>query len=256
MNPAPARSGRGPAVQAALIQFVAFAAMLLLAYVLPKFGLSVSVGAAALLQGTFAAGASYLRRLAPWWYAIQFLLPIALLATLSLKLPPALFLGAFLVLLGLYWSTFRTQVPFYPSGPKVWAVVAALLPAQRPLRVIDIGSGLGGLALSLARRRPDCTVSGIELAPLPWLISHLRARLADSRARFVRGDYESLDFGAYDVVFAYLSPAAMASLWCKAKAEMRSGSMLLSYEFLIDAAVPDMTIAATGDGPALYLWQF
>ncbi len=84
----------------------------------------------------------------------------------------------------------------------------------------------------------------------------LRARLAGSAARFVRGDYERLDFGQYDVVFAYLSPAAMAALWRKAAREMRPGSMLLSYEFCIAEKPPDRSIAATVSGPALYVWYF
>jgi SAM-dependent methyltransferase len=257
-------SGRPPAVQAALIQCLAFVLTVALAYllsylpqqrVLPVF-LPVSIGGAVLLQGALAFMITYLRRLAPWWCAIQLLFPAALAATLALHLPPALFLFAFLLLLGLYWSTFRTQVPFYPSGPKVWNAVAALLPAQRPARLIDIGSGLGGLALNLARRRPDCSVSGIELAPLPWAISRLRAYCSGNRARFVRGDYENLDFADYDVVFAYLSPAAMAALWRKAHAQMRSGAMLLSYEFAIEGRAPDRAIHPTVGGPVLYVWQF
>jgi cyclopropane fatty-acyl-phospholipid synthase-like methyltransferase len=130
------------------------------------------------------------------------------------------------------------------------------LPPGRPLRLIDIGSGLGGLVLYLARLRPDADCGGIELAPLPWLVSRLRARLAGSGARFLLGDYENLDFSRYDAVFAYLSPAAMAGLWRKAAAEMRPGSMLISYEFAIDARAPDQTIHATQGGDALYIWYF
>jgi cyclopropane fatty-acyl-phospholipid synthase-like methyltransferase len=134
--------------------------------------------------------------------------------------------------------------------------VAALLPPERPARVIDIGSGLGGLVLALARRRPDCEVSGIELAPLPWLLSRLRARLAGSRAHFIRGDYNGLDFGRYDLVFAYLSPAAMGALWRKAEAEMKPGSVLVSYEFIIADREPDRRIVTTGSRKILYLWHF
>ena len=39
--------------------------------------------------------------------------------------------------------------------------------------------------------------------------SRLRAGFAQSRARFLRGDYNDLDFGRYVLVFAYRSPAAM-----------------------------------------------
>ena len=45
--------------------------------------------------------------------------------------------------------------------------------------IVDIGSGLGGLVLDLARAPPRLRrSSGIELAPLPWLASRLRAQLA------------------------------------------------------------------------------
>jgi SAM-dependent methyltransferase len=161
-----------------------------------------------------------------------------------------------LFLLGLYWSTFRTQVPYYPSNRRVWEQVLGLLPTDRPLRLIDIGSGLGGLTMYLARRRPDCDCVGIELAPLPWLASRLRAGLSRSAARFVRGDYEDLDFSTFDLVFAYLSPAAMDALWRKASAELRPGAMLLSYEFEIDARVPDKTILTTSGATPLYVWYF
>jgi SAM-dependent methyltransferase len=211
---------------------------------------------AAVLQGTVAALLTWRRGLAKWWRAIQFLFPVSLLGAGMLDLPPALFLVVFLFLLGLYWSTFRTQVPFYPSGPSAWKAVEALLPAGRPVRLIDIGSGLGGLVLDLARRRPDSQFTGIELAPLPWMVSRLRARLKRSSASFIRGDYEALDFGQYDLVFAYLSPAAMPALWNKASREMKPGTMLISYEFNIPAKPADKTIDATPFGPALYVWCF
>jgi SAM-dependent methyltransferase len=252
----PRQIWRAPAVRAALLQALAFPLMLSLVYLLARAGFPLPPFGVALLQGALAAALSWRCGLASWWRPIQLLFPPTLLAAQSLQLPPVVFLLAFLFLLALYWSTFRTQVPFYPSGAPVWDAVAQLLPAQRPARLVDIGSGLGGLVLNLARRRPDCACSGIELAPLPWLCSVLRARLAGSAARFVRGDYERLDFGQYDVVFAYLSPAAMAALWRKAAREMRPGSMLLSYEFCIAEKPPDRSIAATVSGPALYVWYF
>lgn len=247
---------RAPAPRAALIQLLAVPATFLLSWLAAAGGSPVSLLGVALLQGALAAVLTWRFRLAPWWRAIQLLFPPALLAGAALQLPPAAFLIAFLCMLGLYWSTFRTQVPFYPSSPAVWNAVAQLLPAQRALRLIDIGSGLGGLVLNLARRRPDCACCGIEVAPLPWLLSCLRARAQGSAARFLRGDYERLDFASYDVVFAYLSPAAMDALWQKASREMRPGSMLLSYEFDILAKAPDRTIHATVRGPALYVWHF
>jgi SAM-dependent methyltransferase len=210
----------------------------------------------ALLQGILAALLTVRAGLARWWRLIQMAFPLMLLAALALDLPPSLFLGAFALFVILFWSTFRTQVPYYPSGPALRPLVASLLPAGGAPRVIDIGSGFGGLVLDLARRRPDATVEGIELAPLPWLASRLRAALTGSRSRFRRGDYETLDFGHYDLVFAYLSPAAMDALWRKAQREMRPGSQLASYEFGIAARAPDRTLVPPGSMRTLYIWVF
>jgi hypothetical protein len=246
---------RAPAAKAALIQGLSLLFVLSSVWLVRHFGIVFSIVEAAFLQGVVAALMTWKVRLAPWWYGIQFFFPMALLATNSLHLPPVIFLLIFIFLLATYWSTFRTQVPFYPSGPAVSDAVAQLLPTGR-VRMIDIGSGLGGLVLKLARSRPDAQFFGIELAPLPWLLSTLRARLSSNGCRFVRGDYELLDFGVYDVVFAYLSPAAMGALWVKAEREMRPGSMLISYEFLIHARTPDQTIVAKSMTAALYVWYF
>ena len=255
-RPAPRRLLQLPAVRALLIQILCFPLTLAAVWLLARAGVPMSYLLVALLQGAWAALLSWRAGLASWWRLIGFGFAPALLLVQSLELPPSVFLVAFLLFLLVYWSTFRTQVPYYPSGRAVWDTVAGLLPPDRPARAIDIGSGLGGLVLELARRRPDCQIDGIELAPLPWLASCLRARLSGSRARFLRGDYNRLDFGQYDLVFAYLSPAAMTALWRKAEAEMRPGSVLLSYEFGIVERTPDLRFVVTDSKKILYLWHF
>ncbi len=250
------RIWHAPAVQALILQCAAFPLTLVTVYVLARAGVSLTFVMVALLQGAFASLLTWWRKLAVWWLAIQLLFPLALMQAQTAAISPLIFLVAFLFLLALYWSTFRTQVPYYPSGRRVWDEVARLLPQGRAVRAIDIGSGLGGLVLELARRRPESRFDGIELAPLPWLVSSLRARLAGGNARFIRGDYEHLNFAHYDLVFAYLSPAAMSALWRKAANEMRPGAILLSYEFLITEREPDISIVPTGRGPSLYVWHF
>ncbi|MFL6714747.1 MAG: class I SAM-dependent methyltransferase [Burkholderiaceae bacterium] len=244
---------RLPSVQALLVQCVALGLAGLTWLLLARSGILLAPLAGAFLQGALAAMLSRWRGQAAWWRLIHFLFLPAALAMLALQLPPWLFLATFLAMLALYWSTFRTQVPFYASGSAAWDAVAMELP-QRPLRIIDIGSGLGGLALDIAARRPDCQVVGIELAPLPWLVSWLRRRAGDN-CRFLRGDYQALDFADYDVVFAYLSPAAMPQLWSKARAEMRPGTLLLSHEFTVPEATPQIRRPTRPGGPLLYGWH-
>lgn len=244
-----------PAIQALLIQCAAFLiTFVLLTAIAVAFQVTAGVQLAALMQGVIAAIMSRWRRLAIWWLYIQFLFPLASVMMHSWHFPPQIFLIAFVFFVALYWSTFRTQVPFFPSGRIAWDAVADALPKGRPIRFIDIGSGLGGLVLNLSARLPESAFEGIEVAPLPWLISRLNGWISRNRGHFMLGDYEHLDFADYDVIFAYLSPAAMPSLWEKAAMEMRHGTLLLSYEFSIPGTSPDFITAQASGGPDLYGW--
>jgi hypothetical protein len=247
---------RAPALCALLIQCLCFVPTLATVFVAARLGASVTHLDVALIQGAYAWLATWRLGLEWWWRFIQLLFPVCVLAAASLALPSGFYLAAFGFMLVLFWSTFRTRVPYYPSGKAVRETVAELLPPGRPLRVIDIGSGFGGLALGLSRLRPDVQAEGIEIAPLPWLVSRLRARLAGNRVKFARGDYETLDLGAYDLVYAYLSPAVMDRLWRKAQREMAPGSILASYEFVVEDRPADRCIEPEDGGPALYVWEF
>jgi SAM-dependent methyltransferase len=244
-----------PAVKALLIQCLCLPMSASLGVLAQPWLADSSAGLAvlALVQGMLAALVTRKIRLDSWWVPIQLLFPVCLVLALALRLPPTLFLLLFLASVLLYWSTYRTRVPYYPSTMPVWKAVAELLPAERPVRFIDIGSGFGGLVLHLAASSRTGSFQGIETAPLPWLVSWLRS--VRTRAHFLFGDYNRLNFADYDVVFAYLSPAAMPSLWEKAHSEMRPGSLLLSLEFEIAGIAPSFAIRPDPNGPALYGWR-
>jgi predicted O-methyltransferase YrrM len=123
------------------------------------------------------------------------------------------------------------------------------------MRIIDIGSGLGDMSMYIAKLRPDCSVEGIEIAPLPWLISIVRAKLNRSKVDFRIGDYRLLNFANYDLIFAYLSPAAMSDLWQKAQKEMRSGTLLVSYEFDVEGVESTDMIQSGENEKMLYIWE-
>jgi SAM-dependent methyltransferase len=245
-----------PAACALLLQLAALLSTLLLRQALLSFAsIVVSLLLLAFLQGLIAVTLSHYFGLAHWWLPIQLLFPVTTLLVHALHLPPVIFLCGFVFFLLLFWSTFRTQVPFYPSRTATWQAVDALLPQETPLRLIDIGSGLGGFLMSLAERRSQGTFTGIEIAPLPWLISRTRVFCSGNSAKFILGDYVRLDFAEYDVVFAYLSPVAMTTLWAKASAEMRPGSLLLSYEFPIEGVRPDIQVNTSNKGAIIYGWR-
>lgn len=207
------------------------------------------------MQALIAAVFSSLAGMAIWWRWIHLCFPVAIWGMSGWNIPNEAYLTGFIISLTLFWTTFRSQVPFFPSRPVVWRQVAKVMPKKRSVRLIDIGSGLGDMSMYIAKARPDCHIEGIEIAPLPWLLSFLRAKIRRSKAIFKLGDYLSLDFADYDVIFAYLSPAAMPALWEKACHEMQPGSLLISLEFEIPGIPPSMRIAGYGNSPTIYVWR-
>lgn len=207
-----------------------------------------------LMHSSLATGIARYIRLPWWWLPIQFLFAPALLTVLALEITPAWFLGGFLLLALIYWSTYRTRVPLYLSGPAVWQALEGRLPAEG--RVLDLGSGLGGPLAYLARRHAALRFEGIEAAPLPFLFSWLRS-IGRRNLRFRFGSFWARALDAQDVVFAYLSPAAMPRLWDKVRAEMRPGSTFVSVEFPVPGVAPHEVIQVGGvRGVCLYVWHF
>lgn len=248
-----------PIVPALLLQAVAAACTLLALLALHAAGIRVPLWLATLFCGALAAGLTAFAGLEHWWQIIQLLLTPAAVLLLRAALPAWIYLALFVALLLVYWSTFRTRVPLYLSGPRVWQAVRDLLPpaqADRALQVIDLGSGLGGLLLALAAQRADAQFVGIELAPLPALVSKLRVALRRQRNCRVRwGSFWPVDLAPYDVVFAFLSPVPMSALWQKARREMRAGTLFISSSFGVPGETATRVIAIDdARGTRLHVW--
>ena len=213
-----------------------------------------------MLCGALAAVLSQLCGLARWWLPIQLIFAPALVLMLRINIPPELFLAAFLLMLLVYWSTFRSQVPLYLSSKRVWQTLEELLPptAQgKQFSFMDIGSGMGGVLTHLAEARPDGRYYGVENAPLPYLLSRLRIKLGQYRnCHVLWGSLWACDLAPYDVVFAYLSPVPMEQLWHKVKNEMRPGSLFISNSFAVAEHPPQYSITVDDlHHSTLHIWH-
>lgn len=209
----------------------------------------------ACLQGCFAAILSMLLVSPRWWVPIHMLFLPAVVGALALRLPPALYGGAFVILGLIYWTSFRTQVPLFLSNRTTVHRLAIWLPDAHPLEVLDVGSGTGSFVLTLARLRPDWQISGIESAPAPYAFARLRGRKLPN-TKFVRGNFWHHSFAPYDLVYAFLSPVPMPALWAKAVKEMRPGSLLVSNSFDIPDRCADMAISVDDRrGTRLYVYR-
>lgn len=233
-----------PSAGAALIQLAATASAIAQAIWLEQLtGAAMTALQWALLQGATASLLALLFHAAAWWRVIHFLFAPALVLGVAAELPPQWCLAALLALAGVFWNSYRAQVPLYLSGKAAWREVARLLPSTGGVRVIDLGCGLGGLVAYLARMRPDARVDGVESAPLPFLASCVRAWISGREggggsASILWRDLWQVNLADYDVAHAYLSPVPMPLLWAKACREMRSGSLFLSHSFAVPGAEP------------------
>ena len=246
-----------PATFALLIQCTALIFAMCITWTIQNIALiQINILVFVILQGSIAMSLSMVSGMAIWWRIIQFVFPMAVWVMHGLQLPSGVYLCGFLLSLSLFWTTFRTQVPFYPSRPDVWRQVAEFIPEHRKVRMIDIGSGIGDLVMNIADSRSESLFFGIEIAPLPWLISVVRSWLKNSVAVFKLGDYRAINFADYDVIFAYLSPVAMPALWQKVVQEMPAGGLLLSYEFDIPGTTPSAILQLDENAPAIYVWRF
>lgn len=208
-----------------------------------------------IIQGLFAALLARALKLAIWWQWILLIFPLAIWLALKLDLTPSFLFGGFLVFVLMYWSVFLTQVPYYPSGQGACDIVAELLNDDQHLKILEIGSGLGGFSIQLAKIHPKCTYMGIEIAPLPFFISMIRSKYQGSKVSFKLGNYEKIDFADFDLVFAYLSPAAMPKLFEQCKAQMKPGSTLVSHEFDVPGVKPSDTLQSDLDSKVTYLYR-
>ena len=243
-----------PSVTALLLQFAAFVLVILSVRL---FGLNLAPLLFALLCGTLAAALSRIAGLASWWLFIQLAFAPALVLMLALDIPRIVYLAAFLVMLVVYWSTFRTQVPLYLSSDKVWRALESKLPAGQPLAFVDLGSGIGGVLVHLAQTHPQGRYHGVEAAPLPFIWSWLRIKFRGHRNCTVHwGSLWDCDLSQYDVVFAYLSPVPMEALWNKVKQEMRPGSLFISNTFTVPDHPPQESISVDDlHHSTLYFWR-
>jgi SAM-dependent methyltransferase len=248
---------RLPILTALLAQGLALLGMALGVWIVARFGgLRLPLAAVVALQAALATLLGARLGLARGWLWFQALFVPALIGLHALDLPSWVHLAAFLAVLLLNWNSFRHGVPLYLTSRLATRRLADFL-RDRPsaFTMIDLGCGLGGTLVRLARLYPRAHFTGVETAPLTFVFAWLRSLpVPNCRIRYRSLWQESL--APYDVVYCFLSPIPMAAIGRKARAELRPGALLVSNTFGIPGATPDREIAL-GDwrGTRLLVWQ-
>lgn len=125
-------------------------------------------------------------------------------------------------------------------GPSIAAALE--LPADRPLRVLDVGGGHGGYCMALADRYPNIRAKVFELPAAAAVARDLVENhgYAD-RIGVIEGDFQKESLGeGYDVVLLFgvlvsETPAGKVELLRKAHKALVPGGRIVVREFLLDA---------------------
>ena len=140
------------------------------------------------------------------------------------------------------WTTLRAGISPMPSSGKATRAMLDLIPENAGDCTVELGSGWGGLARALSRRRPEADIVAYELSFLPWLWSMGIARLAGhQRVTFVRRNFFDTELGEADVVLCYLFPGAMERL-SKRLTQLKPGSVIISNTFRLPGWEPDEVV--------------
>ena len=194
-----------------------------------------------LVIGALAFLLASLTRQRWWWRLIHSLFVPAVALLSALNIAPGWYLAAFILTFLIYRGALTNRVPLHLSTRQTSLAVAEILSERTELKIVDLGAGIGSIACSLAKRRPDFQITGIENSIFPWMIGRLRsARLRN--CRWLLGSFWDIPLTDYDVAYAYLSPAPMPSLWLKVTQEMRPGALLISNSFEVPDVEPTTVI--------------
>lgn len=110
-----------------------------------------------------------------------------------------------------------TLIPRADTETLVEAAIGLLAPADRPWRVLDLGTGTGALLLAILSERPAASGVGVDVSPEAARLAARNARalgLAD-RAAFLAGDWAAALTGRFDLVVSnppYIERAAISGL--------------------------------------------
>lgn len=115
-----------------------------------------------------------------------------------------------------------TLVPRSPLAEIALGGLQPWLDFQRPLRVLDVGTGSGCIAIALAVHWPALTVDATDISPAALALAerNVRRHGVGERVRLIESDvYEGLgsepDSGSYDLIVSnppYVPEASMAGL--------------------------------------------
>lgn len=152
-----------------------------------------------------------------------------------------------------------TGVPPFPSTQRESrAVIALLSTAKIPNKstIYELGCGWGTLITPLAKNFPNSQIIGIEISPLPWLISKIRTRKLKNVTIF-RKNFFKHNLNDANAIISYLMIPPMVKLAQKLDLEITPNTPAITVAFYFKNRHPTAIVPRNGlfqADVAMYLW--
>lgn len=150
--------------------------------------------------------------------------------------------------------------PAFPSFGKMKQIALSeaeeiLSVADKPLKVIDLGCGTGGLLLPLAKKFPNHKFVGYDwdffvCQILKWRSRHLH------NLEVVHGNFLNTDLCEYDLLLCFLDTKAADELSSKVAHEIKSGASIISSAFELRDLTPQKIFDAKSFGMPLKVYVY
>jgi len=149
----------------------------------------------------------------------------------------ALFIVAFAVFGTAAYASF-SAAPWLPLRSRDHRRVLRHL-KNRAGTLLELGAGDARLLVQVARKTKLKSI-GYEISLIPFLVGKFRLSVTKAyrSVEFHMKDFFYEDFTCADVVYCFLTPAAMEKLRPKFEKELKKGSRVISYSFKIPGWKP------------------
>lgn len=152
-------------------------------------------------------------------------------------------------------ASLHTKLPYVPSHKNVVRKIIQLGILDNKKHVVDLGSGLGWLLVTLAKHHVETQFYGVELRKIFFWMSKMYTFGFRHRIHITQGDMFDYDIREADAIVGFWIPSLMPELLEKFRNECAQDCVIISNMFRL----PDNTIfseqAVTVDKEIFYVYR-
>ncbi len=129
--------------------------------------------------------------------------------------------------------SFFSIAPWVPTNKndleKIWKIIQL----NDDEKFLEIGCGTARVSLYLAKKYPQAQIYGIELSPLFFLISYIKAKFSGQKnITILYWNALKVDFSQYDIIYIFGLPEILEKTFApKLEQELKKNARFYSYTF-------------------------